>query len=321
MWNENEFNNTFASPGPNKDIKKTQIRYVVPITGETLLRATQVENEVAVFEHGQMKFHQVCFVGVIRSVLKRANDMTYLIDDMTTDGPISVKLQADEGDDIENEGQMMQQHHGSSQFIENQYVRVFGIVKHIGGQKLLQAFKVFPVKELNEITNHMLECMNASTFYAEKASKGDGDTSMHATTSTTPGPLKTNTSNMNQESSGGLTPLQKQVQAIVKQQSRTSEQGVHVKEVCTFLKSTPESKIREALDFLSTEGHIYSTMDEHHFKSSDWFSLSFLQNSSQTLCICIKFFLSEIDNYFLNICTNLKKGYIFLNILKSLNQE
>ena len=30
-----------------------------------------------------------------------------------------------------------------------------------------------------------------------------------------------------------------------------------------------ESKVEEMLDFLTNEGHIYTTMDQHHFKSTD----------------------------------------------------
>lgn len=56
-----------------------------------------------------------------------------------------------------------------SQFIENQYVKVFGIIKSLQNQKVLQAFRMLPIKELNEITHHMLECMNASIYFTSKA--------------------------------------------------------------------------------------------------------------------------------------------------------
>jgi hypothetical protein len=58
-------------------------------------------------------------------------------------------------------------------FIENQYVKVFGIIKSLQNQKIVQAFKIIPLKELNEITHHMLECMNASIYLYSKA---NGDT-------------------------------------------------------------------------------------------------------------------------------------------------
>jgi hypothetical protein len=39
-------------------------------------------------------YFKVSFIGIIRNVIKRANDVTYLIDDMTS-AEINVKLQSD----------------------------------------------------------------------------------------------------------------------------------------------------------------------------------------------------------------------------------
>ncbi len=44
---------------------------------------------------------------------------------------------------------------------------------------------------------------------------------------------------------------------------------MHISDICDYLKSFSENKIKEALEFLSNEGHIYSTVDDEHFKSSD----------------------------------------------------
>jgi replication factor A2 len=60
------------------------------------------------------------------------------------------------------------------QFMENQYVRVYGVVKQLQGQKIVQAFKILPIKDLNEVTHHILECMDASIYYATKV---DGEPS------------------------------------------------------------------------------------------------------------------------------------------------
>ena len=90
------------------------------------------------------------------------------------------------------------------QFIENQYVKVYGIIKSLQGQKNLQAFRILPVKELNEITHHMLECINASIHYSNKA--GGGDITMDM--------AGNGNFNANQTSNGGnagLTSLQNQV--------------------------------------------------------------------------------------------------------------
>jgi len=264
MWGENEFNSSFSSPGgASKEIKKNQLRHVVPITGYALQEAKAVEGEVSFFEFKHLKFHQVCLVGIIKSIVKHTNDITSLIDDMTWAGDVTVKLQAEDGEDIENEDQ--QHVAASQQFIENQYVRVYGILKVIGGQRILQAFKILPIKDLNEITNQVLECLNASVHYSQKS----GDISAPMTSGAAPLRAAANHSNTvhHDNADGGLSGVQKQVSTIIKQCK--SESGIHIKDICDYLKSTNQQKIREALEFLSNEGHIYSTVDEDHFKSAE----------------------------------------------------
>ncbi len=66
----------------------------MPVTAHTINTCSQVEGENSVYQYGNMSFHQVSFIGIIRNVIKRANDTTYLIDDMTST-EVNVKLQAD----------------------------------------------------------------------------------------------------------------------------------------------------------------------------------------------------------------------------------
>ena len=95
------------------------------------------------------------------------------------------------------------------EYVENQYVKVFGIIKSLAGQKILQAFKIVQIKELNEITHHMLECMNASIFYSSKSSGDCLDVPVHSTN-----PLKNanlNGTSTTSHNSGGLSTIHSQV--------------------------------------------------------------------------------------------------------------
>lgn len=252
MWNDTDFNSTFSSPSAGaKEVKKNLIKHIVPVTAQLINQCTQVEGENSVYEYASMNFHQVCFIGIIRNVIKRANDTTYLIDDMTS-SEVNVKLQSDDPDDMESEEAKPHQ----IQFMENQYVKVFGIIKSLQGEKIVQAFRILPVKELNEVTHHMLECMNASIHYSQKA---DGSCEMP---SGGDNPLK----NMNNGNSG-LGSCNSQVSDLIKQCK--SSQGMHINEICDYLKSFSKTKIQDALEFLSTEGHVYSTIDDEHFKSTE----------------------------------------------------
>lgn len=169
MWNDTDFNSTFSSPSAGGNgPKKTLIKHIVPVTAQTINLCSQVEGENSVYEWNGVNFHQICMVGIVRNVIKRANDTTYLVDDMTST-EINVKMQSDDPDDMESEEAKPQQ----QQFMESQYVKVYGIIKSLQGEKIVQAFRIFTVKELNEITHHMLECMNSSIHYAQKGCAGE----------------------------------------------------------------------------------------------------------------------------------------------------
>lgn len=256
MWNDTEFNSTFSSPGGNKEVKKTLIKTIVPVTAHTINTCDQVEGENSVYQYGNMTFHQISFIGIIRNVIKRANDTTYLVDDMTST-EINVKLQADDQDDMESEEEKPEH----IQFMENQYVKVFGIIKSLQGEKIVQGFRILPIKELNEVTHHMLECMSASIHYSQSGSADEFNHDIQM--GNNENPLK----NANNNNSAGLSSCHTQVSNLIKQSS--SNEGMHISEICGYLKSFSESKIREALEFLSNEGHIYSTIDDEHYKSSD----------------------------------------------------
>lgn len=47
-----------------------------------------------------------------------------------------------------------------------------------------------------------------------------------------------------------------------------SEEGVSIQQLQSQLNGMSEPDIRTAIDFLSSEGHLYSTIDEDHFKAT-----------------------------------------------------
>ncbi len=166
-------------------------------------------------------------IGIIKSVIKRSNDVTYILDDMTS-VDVTVKLQSDvgifralalysnqniyfgdfkESEDMENDENMVS---AQAQFIENQYVRVYGIVKSLQGQKYVQAFKILPINELNEITYHILNCMNTSISLAGKSNCDASND--HLSVPSISNPLKNVNLNGNQEkTTGGLSGICMQV--------------------------------------------------------------------------------------------------------------
>lgn len=255
MWNDNEFNSTFSSPGgKSKEMKKNMIRHIVPVTGYIINACEQVAGENSIFEFKEMTFHQIYFIGIIRSIVKRANDITYMIDDMTSTD-INVKLQSDEDDDDMEKVEQNDSEGAANPFMENQYVKVFGTIKSLQGQKNVHAFRIMHVRDLNAVTHHILECINSSIHYIAKA---NGD---HL------GDMTSNSNPLKNVNSSGDGDLNKQIEEFIKQ--CRSNEGMHIKDVCKYFKDIPEYRITAALEFLSTEGHVYSTIDEDHFKSTE----------------------------------------------------
>eukprot|EP00911_Craspedida_sp_UC1_P001284 UC1_evm1s965 len=66
---------------------------------------------------------------------------------------------------------------------------------------------------------------------------------------------------------GGMNAEQTAVMTAIHQFQ--TEVGVRVESIVDQLPNLGEAKIRQTIDFLSAEGHIYSTIDDEHFRTTD----------------------------------------------------
>ena len=68
----------------------------------------------------------------------------------------------------------------------------------------------------------------------------------------------------------GLTAVQNQVLNYIQAQSPASESGPRIDQIISKMAGNfNERQVREAVEFLSNEGHVYSTLDEDHFRATD----------------------------------------------------
>lgn len=105
----------------------------------------------------------VTFVAIVRNVDHSSTKITYRLEDHT--GQIDAHHWLEEGDSL-----------NSPQVAINAYARVFGSVRNQGSGKTIMIFRLEPMQTINELTNHMLEVLNAY-YRAEAISKGVGSTS------------------------------------------------------------------------------------------------------------------------------------------------
>jgi replication factor A2 len=207
-----------------------------------------------------INLHQVTLVGLVRSAKESSTNLSYEIDDMT--GPFLEVRQFVDNDENTPEAEKV------ALVRENIYVRVHGHVRAFGGKRNVAAFRVVPLTDMNELTSHLLEVIYAHAYWTKDHSATRGATSHmgNSMMNTTRSGFDTS-SNFGGQVDVGLTAQQQQVLNVIR--SCVDEQGLAMAVVCDRLKGMPLKVVRDAVEFLSSEGHIYSTIDDEHYKATD----------------------------------------------------
>lgn len=139
------------------------------------------------------------------------------------------------------------------------------------GQKMLMILRMFPIDNINEVTTHMLEAINVR-LEAEALSKGS---SFSSKIMNNPGAELANSmsfmsgdNDMSAARQMGLTPLQEKIYRIIQPMSNTTA-GISRQAVMQHFSVNQQREVNAALEFLISEGHAYSTIDNDHFKVTD----------------------------------------------------
>ncbi|XP_040928805.1 replication protein A 32 kDa subunit-A-like isoform X2 [Betta splendens] len=119
---------------------------ILPCTVSQLLSASQVNNDT--FAICDWEFNQVSIVGVIRGFAPVKTSIHYTVDDMTAP-PLIVKQWVND------------EAHERECASPGTYVKVIGSLRKSSGQRSLLGVHIRCLKDLNEITSHMLEVVQA----------------------------------------------------------------------------------------------------------------------------------------------------------------
>uniref|UniRef100_A0A2I3HS62 Replication protein A 32 kDa subunit n=1 Tax=Nomascus leucogenys TaxID=61853 RepID=A0A2I3HS62_NOMLE len=226
----------FGSRAEKKSRARSQ--HIEPHTISQLLSATLVDD---VFKIGNAEISQVTLVGIIRHAEKASTNIVYKIDDMTA-APVDVRRWV-VTDDTSSENTLVP---------PETYVKVAGHLRSFQDKKSL----VF--------TTHILEVMDAYMIL----NKANSQPSAGRAPISNPG--KSEAGYFGENSfmpANGLTVAQNQVLNLIKSCPRP--EGLTFQDLKNQLKRMSISSIKQAVDFLRNEGHIYSTVDDDHFKSTD----------------------------------------------------
>lgn len=243
----------FGTPQQSEEKRSRQrAQNIMPVTVAEIINSTQLDDK---FFSGDVEIFQVTLVGLVKSVKESSTRLDYEIDDLTGP-PLEVKQFVDNDDSVPDEERVQAVR-------ENTYVRVRGTVRSFAGKKSVVAFKISPVTDLNEMTYHILEVIHSHASLATQPSHAVSNGIAAQVNGSTRTPDDAGDHGM----VSGLTSIQNQVHLAIRNNS--SAEGASVESVCKQVRGVPEKAIREAIEFLSSEGHIYSTIDDDHYKATD----------------------------------------------------
>ncbi|PWA20637.1 hypothetical protein CCH79_00011503, partial [Gambusia affinis] len=267
----------FASPSLSQGGEKkgrTRATQIIPCTVSQLMSASQVDE---VFRVGDVEVTQVTIVGIIRSTDKSMTNIQYKVDDMTG-APMDVKQWVDTEDPSVD----------STVLPPGTYVKVSGNLRSFQVNKFdlknvtlygqnhrsVVAFSVRPLEDMNEITSHILEVVHAHMALSKPQTMPGigGGMAVNSMPMLQQGPGMTAGSYTGTNENplmviNGLSGNQNQVLSLIK--GCPDPQGISIQDLKQRLSGISLAVIKQAVEFLSNEGHIFSTIDEDHYKSTD----------------------------------------------------
>jgi len=238
---------------------RTRVQNLVPCTVNQIRTATKDDDR---FFIGKIELGQIELFGVIMDSREASTNVTYMINDFTGED-MQVRHWIDEADD-ETAGARE-----SQVFRKHTLVRICGNVREIQGTRSVVAFRIFPVNDYNEFSCHILEVIHAQLLH-KYLTEGAGGTVTGMDTSTSANHVADTSAGVPIAGAGvpGLSAVQNAVLAFIRGSKKENGPGFD-NIPPSLLTSFSEQQVRAALDFLSNEGHIYSTISDTHFQATD----------------------------------------------------
>mmetsp|Transcript_9231 Transcript_9231/g.18871 ORF Transcript_9231/g.18871 Transcript_9231/m.18871 type:complete len:277 (+) Transcript_9231:157-987(+) len=260
----------FNSPGadtPTKPRKSYDDQTLVPMTIRQITTAQSDENGGGQIIYNGREVHHVKFVAAVRTIDEQSTNVTYEVEDGT--GKIEARKWVNDaggGDAQEDTVQKIREH---------SYVRIVGQVKDYDGRRSVVAYSVRKLSSPNEITHHFLEAIYVKN---KGGGGGGGGTRLNMGGMVSPNmpsnsmygavgggqSLAANGGN-NMNSAGG-SPVNNAVLEYIRVEGESSEVGADLTECIQHLHQFSENEVRAAVDSLSHEGAIYSTIDDTKYK-------------------------------------------------------
>ncbi|KRY53243.1 Replication protein A 32 kDa subunit, partial [Trichinella britovi] len=242
-----------SQSGDRPEIRKSQ-REIVPVTCSMINNMSPGEDNLRI---GTYEVSQVSIVAVIRDVSYGDIYTDITIDDMTS-SPITARQWVKENKNTEEMQRKC-----------NSLVKVFGNITTFQKKKILTVFGMMTVVDLNDLTVHLLEVLRAKLSFEKDCLNSDRKESnrpKHATPFMSYGTSEMQADNK-MTYDNGLSGLRAEIYRFLS--NNDTIEGCSVNDIKSHFAHVTMSKLRDEIEFLCCEGHIYSTIDEDHFKASD----------------------------------------------------
>eukprot|EP01027_Heterolobosea_sp_BB2_P009802 GEZU01014422.1.p1 GENE.GEZU01014422.1~~GEZU01014422.1.p1 ORF type:complete len:271 (+),score=63.68 GEZU01014422.1:321-1133(+) len=261
------------SPSGRKSKGTADSQSLTPVTIRQLLTA-QAGRDDAFRIDGNHELGLVTFIGKIIKVEELTTNNTYTLDDGT--GMIEVKIWVDSN---EHSYTASKKH----EWRENVYVRVYGHLRSWHGSNSVMSFRMQVIQDFNEVTFHLLDVIRTHLYNKHgplpepdqvkqeggNANYNNNRRNVNANFNNNNNAGYANNYGGDDYANNGFTDVQNAVLNTIVSMSG-SVAGASVDDVYNQLGSMfNQDDISNALNFLLTEGHIFQTTDDNHFKPTN----------------------------------------------------
>lgn len=238
-----------SSPSTDKQRRPTEEKSLVPVTIGMAKKATN-----NILQDGREP-EQIKIVGAVCDAANKSTSVEYVLEDGT--GKIIVK-------DWVEEGNKVKEQMSSEAAVDHQYIRVIGKIQEYEGDLQIVAQHVKKLHDANELTYHMLEVVSSAEKY-KRSSHIVGSPSMAMSNMQINHGVNLHTSNpigMGGGESGGL---QDEIMNFLRRFDESM--GGNINDFIASNGQYGESQVRAAVEALSSDGKIYSTIDDNHYSA------------------------------------------------------
>ncbi|KAI9095593.1 hypothetical protein DFS34DRAFT_183954 [Phlyctochytrium arcticum] len=258
------------SPSGGSKGKRSANQALRPVTVKQIMDSKQTIPDQPSMLDGQI-LENLTIVGRVNSVTEASTNTTYVLDDGT--GTIELKKWVN-GEENEAVAKLRED------IVEGIYVRATGHLRIFNSKKSILVFNIRKVESADEITFHSLECVMVHLYHTKGPLNPAPNQQIAAPTggaaaptsfqnsayAPTAGTYASDPSDAFKDE--GFNPVQRHVMQFVRQHHSTQD-GASLFDLVNRLRGqAPEHEIKETVEYLCSEGHLYSTVDEVHFKTT-----------------------------------------------------